>query len=193
MSFVHRLLVTSAAVIVSLAALAQAGCQTTIIGCETPNSGGADIPDPSFEEAPAQWTLASHSTIDTEEAVCNGTHALKIQLNAGLGSAEVTRSAPLTGIQSGKQYEVSWQYRFENCSHAELLLKMGSFTKTIHFEGTDGTWQKTSLLVTWNSDPAVIEISPLREGGPTDFQGSAFDNNLMWIDDFTIRDTTASN
>lgn len=193
MRLVHRLFVTSAGLLVALAALAQTGCQTTIIGCETPNSGGAAIPDPSFEEATPSWTLAPNAEIDAEESVCTGAHALKIQLNAGLGTGEATKSAPLTGVVSGKEYEISWQYRFENCSSAQLLLKMGNYTKTIHFEGTDGTWQKTSLLVTWGTDPAVIEVSPLREGGPADFQGAAFDNNLMWIDDFTIRDTSASN
>lgn len=193
MRLVHRLFVTSAGLFVALAALAQTGCQTTVIGCETPNSGGAAIPDPSFEEATPSWTLSTDAEIDPEEAVCTGTQALKIQLNAGLGGTEVARSAQLTGISPDKQYEISWQYRFENCSAAQLVLTMGNFTKTIHFEGTDGTWQKTSLLVTWGSMPPVIVVTPKREGGPADFQGAAFDNNLMWIDDFTIRDTTASN
>lgn len=183
MSLVHRLLLCGAAATFALAA---SGCQTTVIGCET-SSGGADIPDPSFEETPSGWQLASHSTIDADESVCDGTHALKIKLDSGLGSTETTKSAPLTGIQAGQQYEISWQYRFENCNKAELLLTMGSYTKTIHFEGTDGAWKKTNLLVTWGTDPAIIEIQPIREGSPTDFTGGPFDNNLMWIDDFTIR------
>ncbi|MFO0589238.1 MAG: hypothetical protein U0441_17000 [Polyangiaceae bacterium] len=185
MSLLHRLLLCGAA---AAFALSTSGCQTTVIGCESSN-GGADIPDPSFEETPTAWQLAPHSTIDAEESVCNGSHALKIELDSGLGPAETTKSAALTGIQAGKQYEIAWQYRFENCNKAELLLTMGNYTKTIHFEGTDGAWKKTSLLVTWGTDPAIIELRPMREGSETDFQGGPFDNNLMWIDDFTITAT----
>ena len=190
MSFLSRLLLTSAGLFL---ALPLAGCQTTVTGCETPFSGGAELPDPSFEEAQTPWKLASHSRIDDTEGVCDGTHSLLVQLDSGLGSTEPTQSANLTGITADKEYEITFHYRFENGNKAGLRLTTGKYTKSLKFDGSDGRWKQTTLAVTFGSDPVSIAIYPEREGLEGDFQGESFDKNLMWVDDFTIKDVAGSN
>ncbi len=175
------------------AALPLAGCKPVVTGCEVPFSGGADLPDPSFEETPTQWTLASHSTIDSEEGVCDGSRSLKVELDSGLGSMEVTRSGYFTGITTGKEYEIGFHYRFENCNKASLRLTIGNYDKRLTFDGSEGAWKSASVVVKFANEPAWIDINPERTGAATDYQGAAFDNNLMWIDNFTIKDVAGSN
>lgn len=176
-----------------LAALPLAGCKPVVTGCEVPYSGGADLPDPSFEETPTQWTLAPHSTIDSDNGVCDGTRSLKLELDSGLGSLEVTRSGYFSGLQMGKEYEIGFHYRFENCNKAAVRLTIGNYDKRLVFDGSEGAWKDTSLVVKFATEPAWIDINPERSGAASDYQGPAFDNNLMWIDNFTIKDVAGSN
>jgi len=169
-------------------ALALPACKPTVTGCEESVEGGADLPDYAFEESPTQWTLAPHSTIDDTRSVCFGSRSLKVKLDQGVGSPDVvTRSPNFTGIQLDKEYEISFHYRYENCASAGLYFQIGNYEKHIQFDGVDGDWGDTSIVVKFQSEPAYIDIYPGREGVATDFQGSQFDNNLMWVDDFVIK------
>lgn len=190
MSSLSTLLFTSVGLFFGLSL---AGCNPTVTGCEAPDSGGAELPDPSFEESPTQWVLAPHSTIDSEKAVCEGSHSLKVQLDSGAGSAEVTRSPTFTGVKPDREYEMRFQFRYENCKNAELQLKIGNYERLLKFEGVDGSWKDTTFTVTFGADPVWIDLRPQREGTDADFQGSEFDNNLMWLDDFTIEDIGPAN
>jgi hypothetical protein len=174
-------------------ALPLSGCKSVVTGCEEPQSGGAALPDPSFEESPSKWTLASHSTVDDKEGVCNGTHSLRVKLDQGVGTTDVTRSAPLTGLKPGTQYEIGFHYRFENCKKAGLKIKVGTYENDLTFDGNQGEWKEASLFVTVANEPVTVDVNPQRVGTAADFSGSPYDNNLMWIDDFTLRDTTLSN
>ena len=189
MSVLSRLLFTSAGL---FSGLALAGCNPTVTGCEAPDSGGVELPDPSFEESPTQWVLAPHSSIDSEKAVCEGSHSLKVQLDSGIGSTEATRSPTFTGITPGREYELRFQFRYENCKNAELKLVIGNYERLLKFEGVDGTWKDTRFPITFGSDPVWIDVFPRRDGAEGDFQGGEFDNNLMWLDDFTIEDIGAA-
>lgn len=169
-------------------AFALPACNPVVTGCEEGVEGGADIPDNAFEEQPTQWILAAHSTIDDTHSVCGGSRSLKIKLDQGVGSPDVfTRSPSFTNIQLDKEYELSFHYRYENAAAAGLWLEIGNYEKHIQFDGTDGNWGETSIVVKFQSEPAYIDIYPGREGDPTTFQGSTYDNNLMWVDDFVIK------
>lgn len=184
MRFLDRALFPAAGL---LLALALPACKPVVTGCEETPEGGADLPDAAFEENPSLWTLAPHSTIDDTKSVCGGTRSLKVKLDHGLGSMEVTRSAYFEHIEKDKEYELSFHYRYENCAAAGLYLQIGNYDKHIQFDGTNGNWGETSIVVKFFSEPAWIDIYPARTGAATDFEGSQYDNNLMWVDDFVIK------
>lgn len=166
-------------------AVALPACKPTVIGCEE-DSGGASVTDGSFEEQPTPWALAPHSTIDEQQGVCGSKRSLRVELDQGLGSAETTRSAPLAGLQPGKEYEVAFHYRFDHCAAATLTVDIGSYKHQLHFDGSNGTWGDTSIVVQAGSEPTSIAIHPERTGDPADYATADFDDNLMWVDDFTI-------
>jgi hypothetical protein len=70
---------------------------------------------------------------------------------------------------------------------------MGNYEKRLQFDGTDGRWKNSSLVVKFTTEPAWIDVNPERTGVATDYQGPEFDNNRMWLDDFTIKDVAGSN
>jgi hypothetical protein len=182
MSFVtERLLL-----LVPVLALALPACKPIVVGCQEPIEGGPAVPDASFEEAASLWGLAPHSTIDDQQGVCGGPHSLRVRLDHGLGPAEVTRSAPITGTVPGQTYEVAFHYRFDHCKAASLSVHIGNYEHQLHFEGAGGEWGETSIDVTFGTEPTVIDIRPLREGAESDYATADHDNNLMWVDDFTI-------
>lgn len=164
------------------------GCGPTVTGCEAPNSGGAALPDPSFEESPTRWTLAPHSSIDEEESVCDGTRSLRVQLDAGIGPAESTRSADITGAKPGRDYKVRFQFRYDNGNAAALRVSIGGYNQLISFDGTEPTFKPVTFTVTFGEEPSWVDVRPERKGSPEQYQGGEFDNNVIWIDDFTIED-----
>lgn len=171
-----------------LLAFSLTGCGPTVTGCEATDNGGVELPDPSFEESPTLWTLAPNATIDPEHAVCEGSNSLRVQLDSGSGPAEATRSANFTGTTPGRDYEVRFQFRYENGKAAALRATIGGYAQVIKFDGMDKTFKPVSFTVAFGEEPAWVEIRPEREGDPSQFQGSEFDNNVIWIDDFTIED-----
>lgn len=183
MSFLARLLPSLP--LLALAPLLPA-CGPTVVGCQEDNAGGGFLPDGSFEEQPTQWSLAPHSTIDDEQGVCGGLHSLRVELDQGLGSADVTRSAPFAGLQPNKAYEVNFHYRYESCKAAILFIHVGGNEQQLQFEGTDSKWGETSFIVQLGSEPMWVDIHPGREGDAADFTTPEHDDNLMWIDDFTL-------
>lgn len=164
------------------------GCGPTVTGCEAPDSGGAVLPDPSFEETPTKWTLAPNTTIEEGVAVCDGDRSLRVQLDAGTGPAESTRSADITGTQPGRDYEVRFQFRYENGNDAALRVSIGGYNQLIKFDGTDTTFKPVTFTVTFGEEPTWVNVRPEREGSPDQYQGGEHDNNVIWIDDFTIED-----
>lgn len=159
-------------------------CGSTVNACAE-SSGGVDVADGDFEESPSSWTLAPHSSIDSEQSVCGGQNSLKITLDEGIGSTELTRSAPITG-GSGSQVEVAFHYRFEHCRDANLVVRVGGYEHRLKFNGTDGTWKDTSFIIELGSEPMTIDIHPEREGSPETLTGADFQDNRMWVDGFTV-------
>lgn len=182
MRFLDRTPVLLTGLVLSLALPA---CKPVVTGCEE-SPGPADLPDNAFEENPTQWTLGPHSTIDDTKSVCGGARSLKVKLDHGLGTNEVTRSPYFEHVELGKEYELGFHYRYESCSAATLNLQIGNYEKHIQFDGTDGNWGYSSITIKFASEPAWIDIYPTRTGAATDFEGAEFDNNLMWVDDFTL-------
>lgn len=167
-------------------ALASPACKPVVNGCVDGPEGGAAVPDGDFEASPTEWQLAPHSTIDATKSICGGAQSLKIELDQGIGSTTPTRSPAFTGVVPGQEYRLSFHYRYESCTAAGLHIQIANYEKNIKFDGTDGNWGDTSIDVTFGSDPAFIDITPFREGAEGDFQGSEYENNLMWVDDFVL-------
>ena len=182
MSSLGRLLLSIPALALALGLPA---CGPTVIGCADDSGDGATLPDGSFEEQPTMWTLAAHSTIDDQEAVCGGASSLRVELDQGIGTGEVTRSAPFAGLEPNKEYEVNFHYRQQHCKAAVLVVHIGNYEKQIQFEGNGG-WGDTSLAITVGSEPTWVDIHPMRVGAAGDFATAEHDDNLMWVDDFTI-------
>src|SRR5262245_39789166 len=69
------------------------------------------VPDGSFEREPSGWSLQSYSTIDASES-CDVEHSLRVELDQGLGSMELTRSSNLENVEVQTSYTISLFYRF---------------------------------------------------------------------------------
>jgi hypothetical protein len=177
--------------------LSLAGCSSQIVSgagggtSGTTGAGGSPstpapkLPDSSFEDQPSQWQLGPTSAIDDTTAT-DGTHALRVTLDHGLGTQSVTRSAYLEDIELNRDYVFSFRYKYATCKKAIFVLAIGNYEKRLTLEGTNDAWTEGSLVVSLDHKPAWVDIYPLRLGAAVDYAGAEYDNNRLWLDDLRL-------
>lgn len=159
-------------------------CGTDTVG-SVEGTGVPAVPDSSFDDEPTQWTLQDYATIDASQS-CDLEHSLRLQLDEGIGPDAVTRSGDLENIETGKQYHISFYYRYDHCQDALFVFKSGNYEEDLKVSGAKPDWVELGFDVSYSSLPVWIEVRPTRIGNATDFMGDQYKNNVLWVDDFHI-------
>jgi hypothetical protein len=144
------------------------------------------VADASFEAPRTSWLLPKFASIDGATSKCGG-HALRVQLDAGLGSHSVVRSAYLgPGVEIGKEYELRFFYKHANCKKAEFTFQVGEWENTLRLDGDSDGWVRGAFRFKLTEEPAWIDITAGRIGAYTNYPSPAFDGSVLWVDEIEI-------
>jgi hypothetical protein len=152
---------------------------------DPPPTRTPSLPDGSFEGQPSEWGMGPNAVIQGSVAH-GGARALRVELDHGLGSREVTRSAYFGDIDVGPEYVLTFWYRYESCKSAVFTLSIGDYEKKLRLEGSDSSWQKGSIVVSFAKKPAWVDVTAGRLGSADQYAGPEYDDNVLWLDDIEI-------
>lgn len=130
--------------------------------------------------------MGPHTAI-VDNAAHEGKRSLRMELNHGLGSDNVTRSAYFLDVEIGPDYVIDFYYRYENCKSAIFTLHVGAYEKRLSLDGSSAEWKKGSMIVSFAKKPVWLDITAGRMGAAEAYAAAEFDNNVFWLDDVTIR------